>query len=107
MSNQFIASFAELLAAQNEAIGTAQTISIAGITTGFIYEFPNTGQGLTADAFTEDGTTWIQCLASPFDGRPIPFQAPVILGGKTMQVVNVPESNHGVYRFQIGDATRM
>lgn len=104
--NNFISSFNELLAAQNAELGSSLTISIGGITTGFVYEFPSTGQTLVADAYTEDGTSWIQCLASPFDAKPIVFQAPVILNGKTLQVVNVPESNHGIYRFRIGDATR-
>lgn len=106
MSNAFIASFNELLSAQNEAIGEALTASIGGITTGVIIEVPDTAQGLTADAFTEDGGTWVQCLVSPFASRPIKFQTPVIMGERKLQVMNVPESNHGIYRFQVGDPTR-
>lgn len=106
MSNQFIASFSELLAAQNEALGSTITLSINGVTVTCVQEFPSTGQSLQADAFSEDGTTWIQCLAAPFDSAPITFQDPVMLNGKRLQVYNVPETNHGVYRFQVADPTR-
>lgn len=106
MINAFIISFEELLAAQNAELGSSLTISIGGVTTDCIQEFPSTGQSLEADAFTEDGTTWIQCLASPFADSPITFQAPVILNGKNLQVYNVPENNHGIYRFQVADPTR-
>ncbi len=106
-ANQFISTFNELLACQAETLGSTLTASINGITVDIIQEVPNTGQTLMADAFSEDGTTWIQCLASPFDGHPITFQSPVIIAGQPdQQVVNVPQSNHGIYRFQIGDATR-
>lgn len=104
--NEFIACFNELLIAQADAWGYYPKISINGVTVDFLYEVPSTGQTLGADMFTEDGTSWIQFLVSPFGGNTIPFQAVVILNEKTLQLVNVPESNHGIYRCQIGDPTR-
>lgn len=88
---------------------------MSGITTGCVLEVPNTGQTLMADAFSEDGTSWVQCLSAPFATNPITFQTPVIVRQKTGttidwekagQVINTPDINHGCYRFQIGDPTR-
>lgn len=106
MSNQFIASFSELLAAQNEALGSTISFSCGGVTVQCVQEFPSTNQSLQADAFSEDGTTWIQCLSAPFVNNPITFQAPCIVDGKNLQIYNMPADNHGVYRFQVADPTR-
>lgn len=113
--NAFASSQAELIAAQNAELGSTLEISVAGITTGCVMEVPNTGQTLMADAFSEDGTSWVQCLSAPFINNPIVFQSPLTLRQKTgssvdwskdLQVINTPDINHGCYRFQIGDPTR-
>lgn len=113
--NAFAASLAELIAAQNAELGSALEISVAGVTTGCILEVPNTGQTLIADAFSEDGTSWVQCLSAPFANSPIKFQLPITVRQKSgttvnwekaAQVINTPDINHGCYRFQIGDPTR-
>ncbi len=106
--NEFIDSFNELLDAQADAWGFRPTASVAGVTVDILAEVPTTGQSLLAGSFSDDGISWIQCLVSPFTDRKPYFQAPVILQWADIQaqIVNVPGSNHGIYRFQIGDATR-
>lgn len=107
VSSEFITAFGELLDMQAEVMGSRPTASIAGVAgVDIILETPDTAQTLLADAYSEDGGTWIQCLESPFDGHPITFQAPVIIGDRKLQVMNIPESNHGIYRLQVGDPTR-
>lgn len=113
--NAFASSLSELIAAQNAELGSTLEISVAGVTTQCVLEVPNTGQTLMADAFSEDGTSWVQCLSAPFANNPIVFQTPLAIRQKTgssvdwekaAQVINTPDINHGCYRFQIGDPTR-
>lgn len=108
--NEFIDCFNELLDAQADAWGFRPTASVAGVTVDILAEVPTTGESILAGAFSEDGTSWVQCLVSPFTlaGKAPYFQAPVIIGWAEVnaQLVNTPASNHGIYRFQIGDATR-
>lgn len=108
--NEFIDCFNELLDAQADTWSFRPTATVAGVTVDILAEVPTTGESILSGAFSEDGTSWISCLVSPFtdvNKKPY-FQAPVIIGWAevNVQIVNTPASNHGIYRFQIGDATR-
>lgn len=106
MSNEFIAARDELLAVNDETIGTPQTAKIAGKTVRCIIGEMTTDELIVAGGDTEAGGFRIECI--PKESLvPEPEKGDeVIAKGKTLELLSIVERNDSTYEIACGSLLR-